>query len=1010
MRSLKLAFSFLIVLGIANVSAQLDIFTPPKPQPLWKADTMYIGASFTRASFDPVSVWLIGNEAGWTGNLYFIAPKTGQEVFLFTNHSTPNQKIILSDLYDIPVGDTVYFIYKVVTPANGSFPTEESRKPKYTGLNIPGVSRYVSEASSVKYGHRWSVAGRVNDSLVQFGFEDNVQPAGASGASDMDFDDIIFGTTLSLANAEVSARLSFTDKAGNLLAPGAFYSPASDSVYLVYTDDYTGNFVNGANPEKKEFVFKIRNRKGAAASDSETIIAGVPVRNGITGNWTLAVPIQEKPGIPGNKILESFFLGEVTATVKTHNRVGRPDGNTVTATLNIAYPDKPETVKIVSCPDTAADITRTTTCISIRVTDQSFTRNQDTVWAEVKCGLSGDVIGRVPMIEQAGGGYKSGDIVKNEAVPPNPGDNVLSCKTSDNITVVYVDEVYNNRVTDNKAWNGGSAEGLTITLPGNPAGQIATVKDGEADSIMIVVKGPSATVGVRDTILVTLTSAQGDKETVTAVETDVNSNVFTVVVGFGFQTTPAVAGSGRLEGWLDTSKAVTKVPVTAVAQINGKPYSATVDLLPALNLVKVAYIKDTDGDGRGDKVYIVFSRPLEVLPTSLTPTYWNSVDAEHDNDKPPVLSLKEGAPNVLVADFSGSPFPPGATSIALGQKPFATLPSDNIFGAQKPAINDSMGPIIVSATFHPFNSLAVTPGSTILNVDTMTIKVSEQLKTQSDWQELIRFSKTVNGLCTDYAHSVPVVPYSQPRDNGDGTFTFLVANGNGPSPLTGDCVYMNVNGTYTDLNGNLPPIHGEKLIGGKPPREIELFRGYPPVAGMNTSSPGFVVVNNDPQNDAGSEYSKKSVNGYVTVWVPPADFPAGFVPGTLYVPVIPAINAPVTPNMDGGKVSTMPPGISAVQVISTGEYIADVAIFDNLGNWVKSFKQAFGYRGELNNQERAAKRGMVSYLVWDLTNAKGQKAGQGVYVWKVVFRFKNGKQEIRYTRTGVVRNLTAKAP
>ena len=59
----------------------------------------------------------------------------------------------------------------------------------------------------------------------------------------------------------------------------------------------------------------------------------------------------------------------------------------------------------------------------------------------------------------------------------------------------------------------------------------------------------------------------------------------------------------------------------------------------------------------------------------------------------------------------------------------------------------------------------------------------------------------------------------------------------------------------------------------------------------------------------------------------------------------------------------------------------------------------------MSNQERAAKRGWASYLVWDMKNAKGQKAGQGVYVWKVVFRFKVGKQEIRYTRTGVMRNL-----
>jgi hypothetical protein len=317
-----------------------------------------------------------------------------------------------------------------------------------------------------------------------------------------------------------------------------------------------------------------------------------------------------------------------------------------------------------------------------------------------------------------------------------------------------------------------------------------------------------------------------------------------------------------------------------------------------------------------------------------------------------------------------------------------------------------MGPIIVSAVVKPFNSLVVKPGSTELNVDTITIRVSEQMSTQAGWQDLIRFSKATNGACTDYAHAAPVVPYTDPQINPDGSFTFLVASGNGPSPLAGDCVYLNVNGTYTDVLKNIPPIHGEKLEGGKPPREIELFRGYPPVAGMNADLPGFIVSNNDLQTDQGSEYSKNNGGQFVTVWVPPADFPTDYDPkkNINYIPVVPPLNSDVVPNMDGYKLMPMPRDISTVQVISTGEYIADVYIFDNIGNWVKSFRQAFGYRGELNNINRAAKRGMVSYLVWDMKNSKGQKAGQGVYVWKVVFRFKTGKQEIRYTRTGVMRN------
>lgn len=999
MRSVKLGFFILGILIVQHASAQLDQFIPPKAQPLWKADTMYIGASFSRTSFDPVSVWLIGNEAGWTGNLYFIDPKTGAESFLFTNHSTPNQKIILSDLFDIPLGDTVYFEYKVVTPANGNFPTEASRKPKYTGPNIPNQSKYVSEAASAKYGHRWSVAGRVNDSLVQFGFEDNVQPPGSNGGSDMDFDDIIFGTTLSLVNDEVPARIYFTDKTGKPLANGAFYSPGSDSIYITYTDDYAkGNIA-------KDFVLTVKNRKGAAAPDNETITALPSGHTGPLGTWTVAIPIQEKPGIPGDKILQTYFLGEVTATVKTHNRFSLPDGNSVTANINVAYPDKIETVKIVDCADSAADIVRTTNCIQIKVGDQSFTRNQDTVWAEVKCDISGDVIGKVPLVEQPGGGYVSGSIVKNETNPPGAGDQILSCKSTDNITVTYVDEVYNGRATDKKGFNNGSAEGFVYVQTASPTTTITQITDGDAPTFTAIVKAPTPTVDVVDIIDVVITTSQGDKETFHATETGPNTGEFRVDIPFGFQTTPVVSGSNKLDGFLDPVQAVSSITATGVATVTGKDYTAVITLKPALNLVRDAYIKDTDGDGRGDKVYIVFSRPLDGLPSSLTPTYWNQVAAGFANTASPVLSTLPGSPNVLVADFSAAPFPKGATSIPAGQRPFATLPSDNIFGGQKPAIKDSIGPVIDSAFIRPFNSLTLTAGSTDRNLDTIRVYVSEEMKTKTGWQDLIRFSTAVNGACTDYAHARQLTPADQTRPNADGSITFLVGSGNGPTPQAGHCVYLTVDGTYTDVPNNLPPIHGVILKGAKAPKEIELFRGYPPVAGMNPNVPGFVVVNNDPQSADGSVYSDNAQGGFQTYWVRPADFPADFESGhSVYTPIVPAIGSAIVPGQDGGTRAVMPPGISTVQVVSTGEYIADVAIFDNLGNWVTSFKQAFGYRGELDNRDRFANKGMVSYLVWNLNNPIGPRPGQGVYVWKVVFRFKTGKQEIRYTRTGVMRD------
>ena len=106
----------------------------------------------------------------------------------------------------------------------------------------------------------------------------------------------------------------------------------------------------------------------------------------------------------------------------------------------------------------------------------------------------------------------------------------------------------------------------------------------------------------------------------------------------------------------------------------------------------------------------------------------------------------------------------------------------------------------------------------------------------------------------------------------------------------------------------------------------------------------------------------------------------------------------------GGEL-TLVGTVSAIQVISTTKYIAKVNIFDNFGNLVHKSVQAFGYQGELGNVARVVPKGLVSYLVWDQKDMDGQLAGQGVYVWKVAFIFENGKQEIQYTRTGIMRNF-----
>lgn len=427
-----------------------------------------------------------------------------------------------------------------------------------------------------------------------------------------------------------------------------------------------------------------------------------------------------------------------------------------------------------------------------------------------------------------------------------------------------------------------------------------------------------------------------------------------------------------------------------------------VDVPPPINPVKIAYIRDTDGNGAGDKVFFVFTRPLTALPTAISPIFWN--DSGLVASGPPVLSFLVGSGNtVVIADFTSKQFPKGLTGIPANGNPFAIMPEGGVFGGQRSSIADSIGPILDSASIRPFDPAKALPGAEP-NMDTIVIYTSEVIRTSADWNTLLVWSRSVNNKCEDYKNALPVQPSGLPRqETSPPKLTIIVPTGAGvPTPSAGDCVYLNTNGIYTDLNINSPPELGVRLSGPKPPRKIELFRGFPPVVGMTAGNPGFLVINNDPRKGDDMDYSTKTPSGvYEVQWIPPV----GFKVNEQFNPFIPDIKTEPTGIEPGGQPVPFPNGYASVQVVTTGKYVVEVSIYDNNGNFVRKFKQAFGFNGELNNQNRFSNRGLVSYLIWDLKDYKGQKAGQGVFIWKALFRFDTNKEEVQYTKTGVMRTL-----
>ncbi|HLP43343.1 MAG TPA: vWA domain-containing protein [Fibrobacteria bacterium] len=426
------------------------------------------------------------------------------------------------------------------------------------------------------------------------------------------------------------------------------------------------------------------------------------------------------------------------------------------------------------------------------------------------------------------------------------------------------------------------------------------------------------------------------------------------------------------------------------------------DRPPDPNPVRKTYIRDTDNDGAGDKVFFQFTRPLAVLPPSLDTVYWNQVGPAFANKTPPKLSFLPGSGNtVVVADFGASPFGQGLTSIPPGHAPYAVLPDVPDFKGQRPLVEDSIGPILKEAKVNPFdNSKSVANGP--LNEDTLVVTLSEPITSNREWKTMLRWGKFIGGACKDFAGSKPLLLSRDAvsADAGMNTFSLYVTTGNGPTPMVGDCVYMNVDGTYRDKPGNIPAMYGKRLEGRQPPRLIEALRGYPPVVGHDAMYRDFVVANQDVRDGTTEGWVSRNGADYEIHWVPPV----GWVPGRPLAVRLPATVNDLPVGTEATLKAPLPRNISTVQVISTGGYIADVTLFDNHGRFVKKFKQSFGYFGELNNENRRANRGLASWLVWDLKDSKGAWAGQGVYIWKVVFTFGENVVESHYIRTGMIRD------
>jgi hypothetical protein len=149
-------------------------------------------------------VTLKKNFAGVRGELWYIDPTTGAEVYLFSNQDPLGT---FRNLPAFPAGSMFTFFYITTAPLY-------FHDKKYSGPSIPGISTYVNTYNSdanldpnKRWGYRYCAVGHertaVGGSLtgnLEFGYEDESDHGPIPSQpwrswSDMDFNDIIFSAT-----------------------------------------------------------------------------------------------------------------------------------------------------------------------------------------------------------------------------------------------------------------------------------------------------------------------------------------------------------------------------------------------------------------------------------------------------------------------------------------------------------------------------------------------------------------------------------------------------------------------------------------------------------------------------------------------------------------------------------------------------------------------------------------------------------------------------------------------
>ena len=479
-------------------------------------------------------------------------------------------------------------------------------------------------------------------------------------------------------------------------------------------------------------------------------------------------------------------------------------------------------------------------------------------------------------------------------------------------------------------------------------------KDADLDSVettdsvafVLRVTAESKSLYDRDTIKVALFTDTGDTIKLKAIETDVYSSEFETTSAFYFVEDKKELKSKRLDAVFNYKSTNNRIRIHAEVDGDKSSLRTRDSLIVYSNYSAADYaeIYDSDKDGRADSVRIRFIERLSENIVSIDTVFWNAAGKTWKKASKSKMHLSKDSR--WVESIIKEPFDYGVTFADKDDAPYLRMTKTAADRPQKVELRDKIGPVPVKAEKHPgrVQTVEYIEESYTIPPDTLFVEMSEAISTkekEEPWKNLFRYS----ARCSDTV-SMALRVQGEPKVSESGKEWTIVLKDN--NLLVDNCIRTNPASGYVDGKKNAVGIGGVS------------------VGGQNSDIYLYEVSSN-------IRLLKKDKK---PKWIPPGEKEWEHVPDSL----------------------------QTIRISSIAPYKARVIIYDNYSNVVTSFNQTFTKEEmEMDSRGNANDHSKLGFLYWNERSSEGRKVGDGVYIWRIDFKFNDGHKEYRLLKTGVKR-------